>query len=200
VDLSEADAFRLKTHDAYSDAGVIFSVIQSMLVEADGELESLQAPGGAACYRVRLPPASGLKVSEKGELPAELGPYIADWTALLGQPAQAQTALEAALSDYGVNLISAEDIVAVLARTEAAESLDAIILDKRLIMHEANGLLRALLKLRPSAGIVVLCESPGPDSAGLAGDIVFTAADTPPNEVILAIIEARSLALKRKEG
>ena len=61
-------------------------------------------------------------------------------------------------------------------------------------------MLRAILKLRPSAGIVVICEDPENESPELAADVVFASARSEPDRVLAGLIEARSLAARRKQA
>ena len=181
-----------------TETGVIFSVVQSMLEEAGGALHAMAAADGSPVYRMALPFASALNRQESLDLPADLGPYIADWTVLLGKPQSDRNELDSLFQLLNVNVIMAENIVAVLAKADTAPRLDAIIIDKRLIIQEVSALLKAILKLCPGTGVVVLCDDPASESQEAAADIVFAASDAPPNQLILSIIEARSLAMKRR--
>ena len=87
--------------------------------------------------------------------------------------------------------------VPVLARVEEGDVPDAIIIDKRLITAEARELLRAMLKLCPSAAVVVLCENPKEDPEQLEADIVFLSSRVSTENILFGMVEARSLAMKR---
>jgi len=199
----ETDQIVIPPESADTDAerGVIFSVLQSMLAEAGGGLQTIVAPNGSLACRVILPFASAFEERRIIDLPADLGPYIADWTVLLGRPAaEKKDSLNSRLLELGVNVLYAENIVGILAKADSARRLDAAIVDKRLIIQETPALLKAILKLCPRAGLVVLCDDPAVEAPELASEVVFTAAGMPPNQVILSIIEARSLAMKRSKG
>ena len=64
--------------------------------------------------------------------------------------------------------------------------------------HEAKGLLKAILKLQPLAGIVVLCEDPTAELDGLLPDVVFVQNHADPNKILTSLVEARNLAMRRK--
>jgi hypothetical protein len=72
-----------------------------------------------------------------------------------------------------------------------------MILDQNLLGRESRALLRAILKLRPSAAIVVLCDSPETAPPDLAADVIFDSITAPPDRVIASMINARSLAPRR---
>jgi len=162
-------------------------------------LEAMSAPDGSLVCRIVVPFASAFEERQNMDLPADLGPYISDWTVLLGRPTTGKDEIGDRLNSLGVNVLNAEDIVTVLAKADATQRLEAIVLDKRLIIQEASALLKAILKLCPGAGIVVLCDDPATEEQELTSDVVFTSTESQPNQVILSIIEARSLAMKRKD-
>jgi signal transduction histidine kinase len=185
--------------EAFSEAGVILSVIRSMVEEAGGAVHFLSTPDGLPIYRVALPYGSILAGMQKSvDLPADLGPYIAEWSVLLARPAANEDELGDILTRLGVNVTSVDSIVSVLAQVEDREKIDAVIIDGQLIADEARGLLRAAVKLCPAAGIVVMCEDPQTEGAELSSEVVFIDSGAGPDQVVLAMIEARSLAIKRK--
>ena len=72
-----------------------------------------------------------------------------------------------------------------------------MILDRSVLGDEAKALLRAILKLRPSAGIVVLAEDEDEQFQDIVADVVFLPTGTPADNIIQAMVEAKSLASRR---
>lgn len=92
----------------------------------------------------------------------------------------------------------AEDIVSVLQHVEADRELSAIVCDRRVLGEEADALLRAIIKLRPRAGLVVLCNAPESMLASLKSDIVFEPLDAAPETILQALLHSREMAGARK--
>lgn len=195
--VGESDALIRDTEE--QDAGLLQSVIASILEEGGGGLDVLTAADGSPLYRVKLPLAHiDVKPGEIAELPAELIAYISDWHLLIAQTKRRNdTDLLRRISDIGVGVEHVDDVTAALARIEDMPQLDAMVLDKALLGPEANGLLKAILKLRPSAGIAVRCESPDTEPAELAKAIVFFDIAATPDATLLHMIEAKSMAARR---
>ena len=128
---------------------------------------------------------------------ADLGPYISNWSVLLALNSGTDSVLKKSLSKLNVHVEQLMSFVSVLARVEEGDVPDAIIIDKRLITAEARELLRAMLKLCPSAAVVVLCENPKEDPEQLEADIVFLSSRVSTENILFGMVEARSLAMKR---
>lgn len=183
-----------------SPAGVIVSVIRSMIEEANGALDSFRAMDGSPIYRVSLPleniagPSGG-----RDRYGAELGPYVANWSVLVvASPERARHTMER-LRALSVRLERVDDFVSALTRMEGATPPDAILLDQRLAASEEKGLLRAVVKLCPTAAVVVLADHVAAESATqLASDVVFIPHALAAERILMAMIEARSLAVKRR--
>lgn len=183
------------------ESGVIQSVIRSMLEESGGTLDCLTGNGGSPIYRVCLP--RGIIITsreEAGELAGELGDYIADWTILLAKRTHQHSPLDKRLDELKVKVERVDNITSVLARVEEARKLDAMILDKYLLGKEAAGLLKAIVKLHPTAGIIVLCEDAELEIAGLPPDVISLPAHSDPNSILMSMIEAKTLAVRRKKA
>ena len=78
--------------------------------------------------------------------------------------------------------------------------LDAIVLEKYLLGDEAEGLLRAVLKLYPGAGIVVLCEDPEQEGEALRRDVIFEKTHAGAARIARLMIEAKGMAVRRRES
>ena len=197
----ENDTSNQKTivYDSDSDDGIIQSVIGTMLKENGGRLDKLVAADSTPIYRVALPHGTMVnKESEAISLSPELIAYIQPWALLFARPDGEYIELDRRIKDLGLNSENVNNISSALAHIEADTTLDSIIIDKNFLGPEWSGLLKAILKLRPFAGIVVICEDPTDKTEILSKDIVFVRTGTPPNNILTAMIEARTLAFPRK--
>jgi nitrogen-specific signal transduction histidine kinase len=185
--------------DNSNETGVIQSVVRSMLQEAGGGLDSLTSGDGAPVYRVVLPHgAAGDRGEQPGEIPQELKAYVAHWSVLVAKGIRENRMLDKTLSELQVNVDKVDNVMSALAHMENTSDLDAMILDAYLLGHESEGLLKAILKLHPLSGIVVLCENPESEPAGLAAHVVFESYKASPDRILMSMIEAKTLAIRRK--
>jgi signal transduction histidine kinase len=195
------DEKKLDERDAtsiVSDTGVVQSVVRSVVEDAGGSLEFWLGSDESQLYRLLLPFGSP-DVSEEGEdLPDELKSYISQWQVLLARSTRDHDYVEEQLAAIGVSVDRVDNVITALARVEDGHTLHAIIVDKKLLGDEAYGLLKAILKLCPGTGIVVLCEDPDSEPSSLMGEIVFESRRTSPGKVIRAMIEAKGMAGQRK--
>ncbi len=190
------------TRDDASSAGVIVSVIRTMIEQANGTLEAFHGADGSLIYRVALPRELPSAIDAgRASLAADLAPYVANWNVLLVSPDDRNNQrIHERLRSMSVKVEAADNFMSALVHLEDKRQLDAIIVDQRMIAMESAGLLRAILKLCPTAAIVVLSEEPSSDQARLGGDIVFVRHADSPDRILLAMIEARSLAVKRRQS
>jgi hypothetical protein len=184
--------------DVSRESGVIQSVIHSMIEEAGGVLYNVTAPDRTVIYRVSLPRRTFESKEQVTGIPDDVKAYLSHWTVLFARPARAYGALDRRLTELGVRLTPVDSVISALARIEEDKNIDVMILDKYLLGQEAKGLLKAILKLQPLAGIVVLCDDPASESEGLSPDVIFVEAHADPNKAIVSMVEARNLALRRK--
>lgn len=182
-----------------SETGVLESVISSMLEESGGALHCLTDRDGHPVYRLVLPYGTAASTAdEPQEIPQELGAYVAHWSILMAAPSKMQDSLVQGLEKLGAKVNRVQDIVSLLAEIETGTEIDAMIIDRYLFRQEPKGLLKAVLKLRPDAGIVVLCEDPEAEAMDLSSDVVFAPFLTGANRACFSLIESKSLAIKRK--
>ena len=180
------------------ESGILLSVIRSMIEEAGGTLYSFMGPDRSAIYRLTLPRSVFMTKQEAIGLPDDVKAYLSQWAVLFARPPREYGALDRRLTELGARVIGVDNVMSALARIEEDRNLDAMILDKYLLGQEAKGLLRAILKLQPLAGVVVLCDDPGLESGGLASDVVFVEGHADPNKVLASLVEAKNLALRRR--
>lgn len=187
---------------ALDDSGVIPSVVRSLVEEARGRMDHLTAAGGLCVYRVCLP---HLEVENEEETTtagaaaeaAGLHAVLAHWRVLLGGPDRAWGEVERRLREWGTQIEKHDTIAALLAGVQSDLPLDAMLIDKGILGAEADGLLKAILKLCPRVGVVVLSEAPDAESPALREAIVFQPHAAEPEQIIRAMIEARARTAAR---
>jgi nitrogen-specific signal transduction histidine kinase len=188
--------------ESLRESGVILSVLRSMIEEAGGTLDCMKSPDGSPVYRVALPYGNLPWRKEDSEQSLrDLAAYIARWSVLqAAAPSHYHSQIERRLRELSVNVTHADNVMSALALIEKLPQLDGIIVDKNLLKNESEGLLRAMVKLCPGAGIVALSDNPQTEPPALAADIIFLPSHADPNNIILSLVEAKNLAARRKHG
>ena len=143
-----------------ADGGVILSVVHSIVAEAGGRLDMLHSTTGQTMYRLCLPYSDASTKQLATLLSQELQEFVRGASALFARRKGIRLDLEQSLRDMGGRVESVDNIVSTLARVQAGEPLDVMIIEKRVLGQEADGLLKAIVKLCPATGIVVLSEEP----------------------------------------
>lgn len=185
------------------ESGVIQSVVRSVIEEVGGRIDVIVTPGNHHSFRFSLPPFSTVerRMSAIASIPEELRMYLAGWKVLLAVSGRAAFKnIEEHLRETGMGVTVAEDVVAALKHVEADRELSAIICDRRVLGEEADALLRAIIKLRPRAGLVVLCSAPESMHARLKSDIVFEPLDVAPEAILQALLRSREMAGARQHA
>ena len=132
------------------------------------------------------------------DLAEELQAYISGWKVLLARATQGPDFVEEKLRQLGVVVEHVDNVISVLARVESGDMWQAIVVEKNLLGDEADGLLRAIVKLCPKTGIVVLCEDPEREPSDLLGNISFVSRRVDPARVAKAMVDAKGLAAQRQ--
>jgi nitrogen-specific signal transduction histidine kinase len=178
------------------DAGVVESVVETMLAESDGKLEITSLSTRGMRYRVSIPigyPSLETMHSEDGNLLAGLESYMAQWHVLIAGRLPLLDELADSLQLHGVKTSRAITVVEALSHIDQIPELAAIIMSGDIIGTELAGLTSAIMKLCPGAGIVALTESgdhePGtPQRAQVLKETISRDA------LITALLEANSVA------
>jgi two-component system, cell cycle sensor histidine kinase and response regulator CckA len=192
-----------ETQTTAEEAGVIQSVVRSVIEEVGGRLEVILTPGSRHSFRFSLPPfsASGHWMSAVASVPEELRMIVVNWKVLLaGSVRKDLQQIQQYLKEVGMTVMVAEDIVSALQHVEADRELSAIVCDRRVLGEEADALLRAIIKLRPRAGLVVLCDSPESISTSLKSDMVVEPLNVTPTVIVQAMLRAREMAGARRHA
>jgi len=179
-----------------SEPGIIQSVLESAVAECGGRLDSLQGRDRSPVYVVWMPAADPSSLTEdRSELPQELAAYASHWHVLMATSRQ-HAGLRERMELLGMKVERAGEIASSLAFMESEPALDGAVFDIGMLQHGAAGIVRALIKLSPGTGFVV-CGEPEGDLAALISDVVFTPEFASPDRIILAMMEARALSLRR---
>lgn len=182
---------------AGDELGVILSVVNSMVEQAGGRVDQFVASAGVCLYRVCLPhlDVRGAEDAEDGPIGGELDRYVARWRVLLGGSGPELEKLQRRLERRGASVVTKANVVSLLAYFEASQAPDAIVVDKRILGLEADGLLKAMLKLCPRVGVVVLCHDPSQEASELSSLVVFAPYGLDPERLVRAMIEAKGQSL-----
>ncbi|MBN1267970.1 MAG: hypothetical protein JXB04_00130 [Kiritimatiellae bacterium] len=199
----DSDAYRVSDsppHTTAEEAGVIQSVARTMLEEVSGRLDVLFTAEGRHSYRVCLPGFGAAKTGAP-RVPEEWVTYIGHWKVLLALPQGEQIAqLKTHLESMGTSVEVAEDLVGALSRVDKEQAYTAMVFDREILGAEAevDGLLRAILKLQPSAGLVVLFRGTDTILSSLTSEAVFVSREAGVEAVSEAMIKAREMVAQRK--
>lgn len=180
------------------DVGVVQSVIRALLEEVGGRFDPLKTATGKHMYRMVWPHAVGPAAAMEAwvSIPEDVRARIAGWRVLMGF-ARRDDALRPArlFEDMGLNVELASDIVALLQHIEADRGLKGIVVERTLLGEEADALLRAIRKLRPRTGIVVL-DTRTQFPPDLTTHIVFETPDIRSERMLLdTLIRAEAMAM-----
>jgi signal transduction histidine kinase len=182
------------------DAGVIESVVRSVVEGVAGRLHILSDHDGHHAYRLVIPGllASQQRRTAQTGLPRELLEQLRNHRVLLARPRDGATVdIEARLASLEVAVEFATDLVVVLGRMEAQFPFHAVIVDRRLLGDSAEALLSAMLKLKPQVAFVVLCAAPDMEPEDLKEQIAFESLQAAPDTILKALSRAARLAAAR---
>jgi len=186
------------TTDSSDDSGLLLAVIHSIMDGAGGVLDKLASVDGRPIFRIALPVTAAFESSdEQSELPFDVDHYLANWRILVAGRRHHHTALTKRLKEAEATVTTVDSITAILAATESETRLDSVVLDWPLLGAEEEGTLKALCKLAPAAGIVVLRDSRPLSRQHQLPGVVYVPEQARVERVLMAMVEARSLAAAR---
>ena len=199
-DLSASQSFSAHPLSVGSEAGVIQSVVRTMLEEVGGRLDVFAGHENRHTYRIYLPRMETEETPGNAaeRISEEIRHYMTGWRILLAGPNRDDlNAMESQLKEIGARIERADDIVSTLHFVESDRNLNAMILDKRLLGAEAAPLLRAILKLQPGAGLVVLSDSTDKAAPSMESDVVFETPAPTADNLLADLMKAKQQAVKR---
>jgi nitrogen-specific signal transduction histidine kinase len=180
------------------EAGLILSVIRSLLEGVGGELHHLTGSDGHPMYRIALPVAAAVDTtSEQVELPFDIDRYVTHWNILVAGRKHRHLNLVQRLKKLEAKVTLVDTIADILAATGKEDRLDAVVLDWPLLGTHEEGTLKALVKLSPASGIVVLRDAKPRIGRHELPGVVCIEEHANPDRILMAMVEARSLAAAR---
>ena len=178
--------------DARADAGVIQSVVHSIVKEAGGRLDYMIGQDGLCIYRVCLPHLDAGGGGEALPLRRErLRERLSGWSVLLAAAPKNGDALARAFRLMGIAVEQKPDIISLLAAVDKGRNFEGIVLHEELLGTEREGLLRALVRLNAGAGLLVLCRDAESSASGSGPDVLFESELADPETIALRLVEAR---------
>jgi len=181
------------------EPGAILAVVRSLVEGVGGLLQTLEGTNRLPIYRLVLP--RGLRATHQQKKEHEVGElahYVANWSAILAAPAGKHVSLEESLRRIAVRVKRVPDIPSLLAGIEAPQPPDAVIVDDQLLIREPKAVLRAILKLCPKVALVTFVSGTELRAADLSEHVAFVPSDADTAAVVLAMVQARGLALNRR--
>ena len=176
-------------------SGTIQTVVDSILKQYNGQFECFRTTSGIPLYRICLPPAPPEKLLDIQErLPPGLEAYIAGWQVMVCRKnSKNKKQLLQYFDSCHVRTEATAGIVELLAHIENKPNLHAIIVNSAELGSDKDGLLRAIAKLCPNVGILVLDPNTNQDELN-ESEIITVPESYPPAKIAQAMIEARTRA------
>jgi signal transduction histidine kinase len=183
------------------ESGALKSILHSMVEEAGGALDFMTNTQGWPIFRLAIPHGNLLSMHPgEPDLPEALRSYVSQWHVLVAGPVRMQQHLRQHLRDMDLNISTLDNIVTALARIEESKDIDVMFMDEKLLGSDVPGILRAVIKLRPTMGVVVLSDREGTiDSPANEPQAVFASSQADSGQLTRSMIEAKSLAIRRRK-
>lgn len=181
------------------DAGVIISVIETLLSSVEGTIDFLRTPEGNPVYRINIPYGNITSNNQDVDLPEELRAYMARWKTLIAVKGSSGELLTRRLDEIGTKYEWVDNVISVLSKVENIEDLDSIVVEKNLLGAEADGLLKAINKLCPGTGIVVLTDNLSDEDTEQIPSVLYRDSKSPIDKICSSMIEAKSLAIRNPQ-
>ncbi len=195
---TDMDSLNWKDVPAGADPRVVFSVLKSLIDEAGGDMDERRC-NGSVLYRIMLPQGRLRDIkTDRQAIAEEVSAYIKGWHVLLVAPQKEQTALDNRLKTIGVQSQYIDNLMTALPKIESDKDLHAIIIDKRILGSQSSALLRAILKLRPESGLIVITDANESADEAFVNQVVFVEQNAQPDRIINQLVDARTMAAQRK--
>lgn len=174
-----------------SEAGIITTVVSSLITQSGGRLECFTTADGAPLFRILLPEADPdiLAVEDPGTLALGLEAYVACWHILIDSSLSGSEECVLYFRKAGIRTTETAGIVELLSAIEKDEKLDAAAMHADVLGSDPQSLLRAISKLCPDAGIVL---QPPPQEQNHVPGVVYVSNHITPRRLLHAMIDARS--------
>ncbi len=178
------------------EGGMILSVVRAMIEECGGHLDSARIGVTRRLYRILFRTAAETSAPARDEVPETVDLLEGVKILLAAHPDRAGV-ITAFLRGPARADLRAEvhDPVALLAEAERQPELDVILVEQSLIEAERDAFIRALTKLRPRTGLVLLTDGKLPPQPANR-NALFVPLQSSPEEIARGILEAKELALR----
>lgn len=120
------------------------------------------------------------------------------WKILLASSDAKFKQFEKALADAGATVETRAAIDSVLAAIDSERKPDVIIADKRLFGDEADSLLKAMRKICPDSGIVIISRKPEEEKLRHENGFVFLESDSEEGAWLDAVVSSKQPFLPQK--
>ncbi len=184
-----------KTQSAVLDTtGVIPSVVRTLIEEAGGRLDELYASSMNCLYRICLPHASKIRNTLATPLKSVIkGQFrLKQWKILLASSDDKFAWLKKTLEDLGAVVEVKSSIDAVLGVIDSRRKPDVIIADKRIFGENAESVLKAVRKISPDSGLVIMSARPETESLRNERGFIFVESDSGEDRWLDAVVRSRS--------
>jgi CheY-like chemotaxis protein len=173
--------------------GVIPSVVRALIEEAGGRLDELYASSVKSLYRICLPHASKSQTSYMTPLKSVIkGQFrLKQWKILLASSSDKFAWLENKLQELGAVVEKKSSIDEVLGVIDSKRKPDVIIVDKRIFGDDAESLLKAVRKISPNSGVVIMSGSPEEELLRNERGFIFLESDRNEDAWLDAIVRSR---------
>ena len=187
------DTFIPQARETAQDLGVIPSVVRSMIEELGGHITTLEGPGRRHGYRISLPHMSGNPNRDivSTPVPEVWRTRLNGWKVLVALSGGRDTRLNAYLRELDIKVVEADNLVGALQYVQNEPSLHGIIMDKVLLGTDARPLLRAIVKLHPTAAFVLFSDKDEPELLALKGSLSLLKGPTSPENTVQALLLAK---------
>jgi len=186
------DHHNLPAAQDMASAGVIPSVISTLLQQSGGLLERYTGTDGRSFYQALLPEAdpATLTTESADALVLGLAAYAVNWHILIDEDIEGADGCILYLNNAGIRTLHARGITHILGAIENEDRLDAMALRASVLGDDQRSLLKAIFKLTPKTGIVLQQARAG-EAAAMPG-VVYVPEPVTPDQLLHAMIEARS--------
>ncbi|MDD5484006.1 MAG: histidine kinase dimerization/phospho-acceptor domain-containing protein [Kiritimatiellae bacterium] len=185
---------------AIDTTGIIPSVVRALVEEAGGRLDELYAAEGKSVYKICLPRAS--RTDNPALTPVKSiikGSFrLKQWRILLVSAGERLAWLAKMLADLGAVVDRKTTVEAAFSFIDQAVKPDVIIADRSCFGEDAAGLLKAVRKICPVSGMIIV--SPRAENEDLRNEdgFVFLEPDSSGDTWLDAVVNSISLAPPQK--
>lgn len=179
------------------DLGMLGSVIRSLVEGAGGTLDMLTGDEDETWFRLAVPHVHATVTPNAGAVPDELVSYIARWRVLCAGGRRGMATSDAQLRKLVGQVDRADDVAGIMAYLDTHPATDALVVHELVLGSEPAGMLRAFLRLRPDCAVVAVTEDAGDKWSSVAGEVVLLAVHAPLPKLVMALIDARCMAVRR---